>query len=222
MKKYLLTIPLAILAGLAVPGIAAAHNASVTPSCSGLSWTVTNYNKEVVNTIVVKVDGATVHQDLDFKASDTGTHPWSQTAAHTWSVVVNAPGTEFDKSFAGTWQPCQTAPSTTVVVVTTTVPASLVPTTTTVVTTVPCQEDDPCWDCTTMGNLQCGTTTTAVDQCCVVVPTTALGVADPVLTPDEPVLPVTGGETVLAVVLAAAFIVAGWLIVRFGAKRRVG
>lgn len=25
-----------------------------------------------------------------------------------------------------------------------------------VTTTVPCQEDMPCWDCETMGNLRCG------------------------------------------------------------------
>ena len=25
-----------------------------------------------------------------------------------------------------------------------------------------CWEDEPCWDCTTMGNLQCGPTTTVV------------------------------------------------------------
>ncbi len=49
---------------------------------------------------------------------------------------------------------------------TTTSPTTTVPTTTTTVfpstttTTSPCQEDEPCWECGTMGNLICGPTTT--------------------------------------------------------------
>jgi hypothetical protein len=49
----------------------------------------------------------------------------------------------------------------------------------------PCQEDDPCWDCGTMGNLQCGpvTTTPTID---VVVPptTTPVRQAPAVLLPE--------------------------------------
>lgn len=54
------------------------------------------------------------------------------------------------------------APSTT----TTTAPASTTSTTTSTTipqpttTTTRCTEDAPCWDCSTMGNRQCGTTTT--------------------------------------------------------------
>ena len=48
-----------------------------------------------------------------------------------------------------------------------------------------CYEDEPCWDCTTMGNQICGTTTTVV-----------VAVADPPV----PMLPSTGSEGGLVVV----------------------
>lgn len=48
-------------------------------------------------------------------------------------------------------------------------------------TTVPCQEDEPCWDCTTMGNLVCAPPTTLAP----VVPLPEL-VVDPTVPPSVP------------------------------------
>ncbi|KKM07943.1 hypothetical protein LCGC14_1728860 [marine sediment metagenome] len=68
-----------------------------------------------------------------------------------------------------TTTPASTTTTTTVILTTTTTttsPTTTVPTTTTTVfpstttTTSPCQEDEPCWECETMGNLTCGPTTT--------------------------------------------------------------
>lgn len=82
------------------------------------------------------------------------------------------------------------------------------PTTT---TTVPCEEDQPCWNCNTMGNHVCGTTTT------VPAPTTTT------IVPAKTPLPVTGGSHLvpLAVIgLGAVFIGAAFVGAEKKRKKR--
>lgn len=70
----------------------------------------------------------------------------------------------------------------------------------------PCQEDDPCWDCETMGNKDCGPDTPPADK--------------PEHKPDKPAkpeLPHTGaGSTALLGLLSVALITSGgWLYRKF-------
>lgn len=220
MKKKLITIPLAILAAIVAVGWLAApsvqaHNALATPSCTGLAWSATNYERTQTNSITVIVDGVVVHQDTDFKASDVGSSPWSQTQVHSWSVVVDAPSTQFDRSFAGTWQAC--------VAPTTTVPETTVPATTVApTTTVPAPT-------TTMAE---ATTTTVVEVCDTLpgvatcnppAPTTpATTLADiSVLVPAaEPILPRTGNGAAFGLWIGGFLVGAGIVGMAFTRRRR--
>lgn len=136
MRKLTGYIGLAIGVITLVLGIgspAFAHNAMASANCSKVSWNATNYSPNQTNTIVVTIDGVQVYSDLNFGTSDSGSRPngagWSQAVDHTWSVVVGAPGTQFDFSFSGTQVACQPPEVTTTTLppTTTTVP----PTTTT-------------------------------------------------------------------------------------------
>lgn len=223
--KRTIALPLGIIAAiLAVGWLGApavqAHNALATPSCTGLSWSATNYERTDVNSIVVKVDGTVVHSDPDFKASDVGTWPWSQTANHTWSVVVNAPGTNFDRSFSGTWQACVVVTTTTTLpTTTTTLPATtttVAQTTTTVqatttlpATTVPATTVPPV----------CATTPD-VGTCAPPAPPTTVATDVAVLVP-EPVLPRTGLDYSIAIPVALMLIALGGLAV-VATRRRPG
>lgn len=66
----------------------------------------------------------------------------------------------------------------------------------------PCQEDQPCFNCATMGNHVCGTAATTV-----------------AVTPPTPGLPVTGGDIGGLVVLGVGAAFIGTAIMR-GAKRQ--
>jgi LPXTG-motif cell wall-anchored protein len=185
MKKRLLTIPATILAALAVAGIVAAHNATASGTCqSGVTWSATTYDKLVVNSITVTIDGAVAWHDPDFKSSDTGTITTDKTVSHVWAVTVDAPGTQYDRALAGSYGACETAPTTTMA------PTTTLPTTT---TTAPAP-----------------TTTTVVAVDIPPVPTTvAIDVA--VLTP-EPTLPATGVKAGDIVFIAGICICFGGLL----------
>ena len=135
MRKSLIFI--AVIAGVfafAIPALA--HTPTVTPSCSGLAVTLVAYEGTSTNNrVTTTIDNvATV---ADFGGSYSHTFNWSQTVPHTWSVVIDANRstgnpTAYDKSFSGTWQACQPAPTTTTTTTTTTTAA---PTTTTAAAT---------------------------------------------------------------------------------------
>lgn len=63
-----------------------------------------------------------------------------------------------------------------------------------------CQEDEPCWDCTTMGNRICGPTAGPI------VTTTTTTVAS------EKELPVTGADVADATVVGVSFLMVGAVI----------
>lgn len=134
MKK-LLFIPAAMIAAtLSLAAGADAHTPSVQPSCSGLAESFSLYEGNATNNrVTTTIDGAV--SVADFGGSYSHTFAWSQTVAHVWSVVVDADrnsgnATQYDTQFSGTWQPCQTPPTTTIAPTTTT--TTVPPTTTTV------------------------------------------------------------------------------------------
>lgn len=205
-------IPVAILAALTIPGVASAHNATATGTCTaGVAWAATNYDKTVVNTITVTIDGTVRHQDLDFKASDSGQVATDQTKNHTWTVDIDAPGGQYDRHLTGSYTACVVATTTTTVTPTTT---TVAPTTTTV-SAVPCQEDEPCWDCSTMGNQICGPTVE------VVTPTVPTATLPPVVTsvPANVTLPATG-DTSDSIVTLAFFVASLGIALALIARRR--
>lgn len=137
MKKSLSTIAV-IIGVLAFATPALAHTPNVSPSCSGLALSLVNYEGASTNNqVTTTIDNvATV---ANFGGSYSHTFNWSQTAAHTWSVVIDAnrstgDPTAYDRSFSGTWQACQAAPTTTTTVAQTTT-TTVEPTTTTVAST---------------------------------------------------------------------------------------
>ena len=85
--------------------------------------------------------------------------------------------------------------------------------------TVVCQEDEACWDCTTMGNLICGTTTTLAEPagCCSdYVGDTTATVAVP-----HGELAVTGGDAAPLVGVGVVFVALGMVALRVRRPRRV-
>jgi LPXTG-motif cell wall-anchored protein len=137
MKKSPTTI--AVIVGvLAFATPALAHTPNVTPSCSGLAISLVSYEGTSTNNRVTTTIDSVVTV-ADFGGSYSHSFNWSQTAPHTWSVVIDANRstgnpTAYDTSFSGTWQACQAAPTTTTTTtVAPTTTTTVAPTTTTTV-----------------------------------------------------------------------------------------
>jgi hypothetical protein len=112
-------------------GVAEAHTFSHQVGCGGLAWNAEKYNGQETNSIVVTIDGAVVYSDANFGTTDTGSRAWNQTADHTWSIVVDAPGTQFDHNKSGTQKACQQTTTTTTIPEETTTSTTTSTTTTT-------------------------------------------------------------------------------------------
>jgi hypothetical protein len=107
MKKFLRRLSLAavILAALALfgaPSLASAHTPEVLADCNKLSVNFTNY--EAGNTVSVVIDGS--HgETIPFDGSLS--RSWDlEGTGHTYIVTVDAPGTEFDRTFSDAIDPC--------------------------------------------------------------------------------------------------------------------
>lgn len=74
-------------------------------------------------------------------------------------------------------------------------------------TTVPCEEDQPCWNCNTMGNLQCGTTTTTAAATTTTIPA-------------KSDLPLTGGDIRTLVLIGLGVGLVGVALVGVEKKRK--
>lgn len=130
MKRILAfcAIPLVGAALFASPASAQrpAHAPTVTATCNGLAVALVDYEGPgTPNTITTTIDGTPV--TAHFGHSYSHTFSWTPTAAHTWKAVIDAVGTQFDRTFEGVQKQCQT-PSTTIA---TTVPSTTLPATTT-------------------------------------------------------------------------------------------
>ena len=193
---------------LVAPGLAEAHTAVATPSCSRLSVDVSLYDAGVKTTITV--DGnATTHT-----GNGSWQIPWADTESHTWQVIVDDVDDQYDHDFHGTQQPCVTT--------TTAAPTTTAPTTTTApATTAP---DDPTTTTTTVASstTQPGATTTTTARA---TSTTATGgssrsggsSSSGSSSSGSGSLPATGYASGVIAALAAAFVVTGttlWLIAR--------
>jgi LPXTG-motif cell wall-anchored protein len=91
---------LTVSALLVAPGLASAHTARVTPSCTGLAVSVEAFLEGVVTTVTV--DG----QQTTRSGNGQWTVPWDSATAHTWAVFVDGVGEADDKPFSGTQQAC--------------------------------------------------------------------------------------------------------------------
>jgi hypothetical protein len=116
MKKFVAILATAVLGmGLALVAIAApasAHTPVVTPSCSTLSVSLTNYatksGNATPNTVKVVIDGTT-KIDSTFGSTFTASYPLVRNTAHTWSVVVRAwDNAKYNVDKTGTTTPCLT------------------------------------------------------------------------------------------------------------------
>lgn len=175
MKTIIFKVATVILAGVLIfLAIGATANAEDTP------WLVV----DGVSYQPTKVTGDAVH----FETPDV-----NPTSAHSWRHEWAGNGAELlpcvggihwiDNANVLTVSHCLEVPetsttTTTVVTTTTSIPSTttttLGTTTTTstpeTTTTTICYEDDPCWDCETMGNGECGTTTTDPPETTTTIP----------------------------------------------------
>lgn len=197
MKRSL--IPVAILAALALPGVASAHTPHVEAACGGLIVDLTNYEGgDTNNSVTVNIDGQAAV--VLFGSHYYHGYAWDMTVAHQWQVVIDANlhsgnASQYDRTFNGGWMPCAPPPTTT----TTTVP----PTTTTVpvtTTTGPVVTTDP-------------TTTVAITEPPVppTIPPT-VPPAPPATLPTSLVLPVTGSSDSLLLGIGLGLFAGGVIV----------
>lgn len=209
----------AVLLGTAaivlLPGVASAHTFSAADDCGGLSWAARDFESDPgqPNTIVVTVDGAIVYSDLNFGANDIGSRPWTPTADHTWSIVVNAPGTDHDYNPSSTQRACQ--PTTT----STTTTTSTVPKETTTSTSSTTTTTNPTTDLSSTSTSTPDPTSTSVaDSGTTTAPTTVPAPTDPTPT-QPPSLPSTGSSNGPVLAVAAALLMLGSGAVRVARRR---
>lgn len=220
---------------LALPGTVFAHSnhirVVVKDGCTtGINVEAHDYPAQPAgasSSVTVEYDGQVTFQKLfGPQIKDNAPNP-DKTVAHLYRVTFDRfdyVGPDGDRVYTGTIPACADATTTTTVPATTTtvdlatdVPP--VPST----TSVPCQEDQPCWDCTQMGNQICGTTTTVATFICAgvivadvcVVPTTTT-----VAPPTEPSsLPSTGSRTDIELAIGLSALAIGWCLLRIRRSR---
>lgn len=101
----------AVLVALAPAPAANAHDATPTPSCTGLAVDARSYSGSAQNRITVVIDGETVH-DGTFGAGFAREFPWTATADHAWEVRIDqGDGDAYDRRFTGTWEACEQPPA---------------------------------------------------------------------------------------------------------------
>lgn len=207
MNKFKALAGITIAAGmLAVPTLASAHDAVASATCrGGLSWNAHDYEPQQTNSIVVKVDGGNVHADASFGTHDTGHVDVDKTKAHTWSVVVNAPGTQYDRNLSGATVACQEVIPTTTEGAPTTTVAEGAPTT----TAAPATTVAPT---TTVAAVVTTATPTTPAPTVAVVPATPRAIA---AVP----LPQTGRNYDVQIAIAFVCVAGGWSMLRMRRAR---
>lgn len=116
IKRAILAFITAVVATLGFSvGLASAHNKAVTPSCSGLAVSLTQYaddnNAGHKNTYSVTIDGSVAASSADFGTTYVHTFTWDQYADHTYTVVVTAyDGAQYGLNVSGSQTHCKTNP----------------------------------------------------------------------------------------------------------------
>ena len=91
---------------VAIPTAASAHTPSASATCSDLTVGLENYDAGNVNTVSIEID-STVVENLTVGKTFTKTYPLGdKTIAHNYVVTVDAPGTQYDRTFTGSSVPC--------------------------------------------------------------------------------------------------------------------
>lgn len=115
-KRAILATLTAVVATLGFSvGLASAHNKAVTPSCSGLVVSLTQYaddnNASHKNTYSVTIDGSVVASSADFGTTYNHTFTWDQYTDHTYTVVVTAyDGAQYGLNTSGSQTHCKNNP----------------------------------------------------------------------------------------------------------------
>jgi LPXTG-motif cell wall-anchored protein len=203
---------------VALPHIAEAHTAEVSASCTeGLRVNVFQYTSP---TTTVTIDDTQVAVE-----TGNGSHTYSlgsPSVAHSYLVVIDEVGTEFDKRIPGTVPACVAAPSTTAP--TTTQPPAQSPTTAAATTTTAPAADAPATTTTAPG----ATTTTAPGA----TTTTASGVvggrtrtlppptSSATAAASSGALPATGSTSGAIAGIGAALLAAGGALCFVGRRTR--
>jgi hypothetical protein len=114
--RKVLTVALAIgtlafgASAVAATAPASAHTPEASATCSTLTVSLKSYslgvNSSYVNSVNVTIDSKLV-EDVRFGTSYTKAYQFSDsTVAHAYVVKIDAPGTQYDRTFTGTSVPC--------------------------------------------------------------------------------------------------------------------
>ncbi|MCU1515072.1 MAG: hypothetical protein JWO10_2162 [Microbacteriaceae bacterium] len=117
MKKFFAALSVATLAvGLAVVAVASpasAHTPTVTPSCTSLTVKLVSYEatgSATPNKVTVTIDNNQVENANYGTTFPQKSYPFTPSStAHQWKVVVDAVGTDYDRTWTGTTTPCVVA-----------------------------------------------------------------------------------------------------------------
>ena len=196
-----------------------------TVTCDGASGTAAGF----ITDVTLTVDGLIVgqHSHTPSEEGYSWSIPYRLEGDHVVVITDRTAGDDYNHAPSNTVVhvsiSCPVLVTSTTVVTETSAPTSLVPSTTTgPLATVEqgtltppalpegitfCAEDDPCWNCATMGNQVCGTTTVLWSPvgCCTDWSETTVG------TP--PTLPATGAAVAPMSELAAGLVFAGVALV---------
>lgn len=215
MRKYLAGMVMMLLGFALQTSVVEAHTPNVNHNCAGVSWQFSSY--EHANATVT-VDGVVVASKTNF-SNWSGSHPWDQTKAHTYSVIVDDVGTQWDRSWQGTQQNCQQATTSTSSSTTSTTSSSSTTTSTTEASTTTSTVPTSSSSSTSLpetSTTENSTTTTSDVSTTIpssVLPTTMPGAITTTPTPpEEPptgFLPETGPSEVRATL--------GWALIASGA-----
>jgi LPXTG-motif cell wall-anchored protein len=208
-------------------GTSAAHNPNITPSCSELKVSLSQYEGPASNnTVTVTIDGKAT--TFNFAETWNDSFPWADTENHTWTVNIDAnietatDQTKYDYVESGTETACVS--TTTEASTTTTVtPTTETPTTVTSTTETPTTVTSTTRPAAVVPTTATSTTTTvAAASEAVAVPATktAVSAASGVAAASSAnTLPATGSETGVTLTLAAAALMVGLGMVTMTRRR---
>lgn len=104
---------LALSGVIAVAAPAAAHTPAASATCSDLTVTLVSYEGNGYNTtnnVKVVIDNTQVVDEWFGYSWSRTVSLGDKTVAHTWKVVIDAAGYNYDKTFTGTSTPCTPPP----------------------------------------------------------------------------------------------------------------
>lgn len=204
MKKLIAGFGLVVAGVLGVAQGVSAHTPNVSHNCAKVQWQFTSYEHARAT---VTVDGVVVDQKEDF-SNWSGSYSWDQTMNHSYTIVIDDVGTQWDKTWSNTQQACQqpstTSSSSTTSTTTSTTSTTVLETTTTQAPTTTVESTTTSVEASTTSSTV-PASTSAPTSSTTTTSTVALG---PPPTPPSG-LPATGAETTVPAIAGILLVLGG-------------